>query len=102
MTNAKNLHDVSATYFFIIAFIYVFAALSFRNNFMVDYSTVAMRILDIPFAMVSLMYGASTLYLQIGSNNEEDANPWVMVIFAISILLFAFVVFLNFAFPSQL
>lgn len=102
MTNAKNLHDVSAIYFFIIAFIYVFAALAFRNNFIIDYATVAMRILDIPFAMVSLMYGASTLYIQIGSDDEETTNPWVMVIFAISILLFAFVVFLNFAFPSQL
>ncbi len=102
MEKVKNLHDVSAIYFFIIAFIYIFAALSFRNGFLVDYSAIAMRILDIPFALVSLMYGTSTLYLQIGSNDEETTNPWVMIIFAISILLFAFVVFLNFAFPSQI
>ena len=102
MTNAKNLHDVSAIYFFILAFIYVFAALSFRNSFMIDYATVAMRVLDIPFAMVSLMYGASTIYMQIGSDDEESTNPWIMVIFAICILLFAFVVFLNFAFPSKI
>ncbi|MBN2086879.1 hypothetical protein JW758_00885 [Candidatus Peregrinibacteria bacterium] len=102
MNNAKNLHDVSAVYFFILAFIYVFAALSLRNSFVVDYAALAMRVLDIPFAMVSLMYGASSLYMQINSNEEEGTNPWIMVIFAISILLFGFVVFLNFAFPSQL
>jgi len=101
MEKAKNLHDVSAVYFFILAFIYVFASLSLYNNFLVDYSSVAMRILDVPFAMVSLMYGASTLYMQIGGD-EEETNPWVMVIYAISILLFAAVVFINFAFPSQL
>ncbi|MBU0727175.1 hypothetical protein KKA95_00655 [Patescibacteria group bacterium] len=101
MNKAKNLHDVSAIYFFILAFVYVFAALSFRNGFMIDVSSIAIRILDIPFAMVALMYGGSTLYMQI-SGDDEGASPWVMVIFAIALLLFGLVVFLNFAFQSQL
>ena len=104
MNNVKNLHDVSAVYFFILAFIYVFAALAFRNGFFVDIASIALRILDMPFAMVALMYGASTLYMQIGEEEgeEDTTNPWVMVIFAVSLILFGFVVFLNFAFPSQL
>lgn len=99
MNNAKNLHDVSAIYFFILAFIYVFAALSFRNGFMIDMSSIAMRILDIPFAMIALMYGGSSLYMQI-SGDSEGTSPWVMVIFALALILFGFVVFLNFAFQS--
>ena len=102
MSKIKNLHDVSATYFFILAFIYVFAVLAFRNGFMVDIVTLAMRILDMPFAMVALMYGGSTLYLQISNEDDETTSPWVMVIFAACLILFGLVVFLNFAFPSQL
>lgn len=100
MSNIKNLHDVSAIYFFILAFIYVFAALSFRNGYMTDFSSITMRILDIPFAMIALMYSGSTLYMQINGDNDE--SPWSMVIFAISLLIFGFIVFLNFAFQSQL
>jgi hypothetical protein len=102
MSNAKNLHDISAIYFFIFAFIYVFAVLAFRNGVMVDIATTAMRIFDIPFAMVALMYGGSTLYMQVSEEDEEETSPWAMVIFAACLLLFGFVVFLNFAFPSQL
>jgi len=103
MGNAKNIHDVSAVYFFIIALIYVFAVLAFRNGVMVDLASVAMRVLDIPFALVALMYGGSTLYMQVSEEEEEEeTSPWAMVIFAVCLLLFGFVVFLNFAFPSQL
>jgi len=102
MSNAKNLHDVSAIYFFILAFIYVFAVLAFRNGVMIDIATTTMRIFDIPFAMVALMYGGSTLYMQVSEEDEEETSPWAMIIFAICLLLFGFVVFLNFAFPSQL
>lgn len=102
MSKAKNLHDVSATYFFVLAFIYVFAVIAFRNSLMVDIATTAMRILDVPFAMVALMYGGSTLYIQVSSEDEEETSPWAMIIFAICLLLFGLVAFLNFAFPSQL
>jgi len=100
MNNIKNLHDVSALYFFVFAFAYIVMALAFRNGFYMDVSSVAIRILDIPFAMVSLLYGGSTLYLQIGDEEDEGASPWIMVIVAISLLLFGLVVFINFAFPS--
>jgi nicotinamide riboside transporter PnuC len=102
MSNAKNLHDVSAIYFFILAFVYVFAVLAFRNGLMADLMLALMRVLDIPFALVALMYGGSTIYMQIGKEDEEEASPWAMVIFAVCLLLLGFVVFLNFAFPSQL
>ena len=102
MNNIKNLHDVSAIYFFILAFIYIFAALAFRNGFIPDIASIAMRVLDIPFAFIALMYGGSTLYLQIGGKDDETLSPWIIVVFAISLLLFGAVVFVNFAFPSQL
>ena len=102
MNTVKNLHDVSAIYFFILAFIYVFASLALRNGFVIDIATFMMRILDVPFALVGLLYGGSTLYLQLSSKNDEGISPWVMVLFTFCFIVFAFIVFLNFALPSKL
>ena len=102
MNQTKNLHNVSAIYFFIIAFIYILTALSFRNGLYTDTSSLIMRIMDIPFALVALIYGGSTIYMQLAGKDEETTSPWIMLIFAICLLLFGLVVFVNFAFPSQL
>lgn len=98
----KNLHDISAIYFFLLAFFYVAMILAFRNDFMGEFVLSLMRILDIPFAFIALMYGGSTLALQLNMDREEGTSPWVIVIFAGCLLLFAGVVFMNFAFPSNL
>lgn len=101
METAKNLHEVSAFYFFILGFAYVFLALAFRNGLIVDWALLFMRLFDIPLALVALIYGGTTLYLQL-NENEETVNPWSIVIVAACILLFGLVVFVNFAFPSKL
>ena len=98
----KNLHDVSAIYFFILALAYVAMVLAFRNDYMGEFFLSIMRILDIPFAFVSLMYGGTTLALQLNMDREEGTSPWAIIIFAGCLVLFAGVVFLNFAFPSNI
>jgi len=100
MNKLKNLHDVSALYFFALAFTYIVLALAFRNGAYTDWAMVGMKILDIPFAAVALLYGSSTLYLQLTDSDEEETSPWIMVVVAFSLLLFGLVVFVNFAFPS--
>lgn len=104
MNQTQTLHNVSAFYFFVLAFIYAAAAMFFRNDLSVEVMTVVLRILDVPFAFVALLYGGSTLSLQLteGKEEEDSTSPWVMVIYAVAILLFGLVVFVNFAFPSQL
>jgi len=104
MDKIKSLHSVSSVYFFILALIYVVMVLAFRNDFWADFFLSLMRIMDIPFAFVSLLYGGSTLALQMNIGREEDtgSSPWILVVMAICLLLFGIVVFVNFAFPSQL
>jgi hypothetical protein len=102
MLKIKNLHDVSSVYFFILALAYVGMVLAFRNNFLADFFLPVMRILDMPFAFVSLMYGGTTLALQLNMEREEGTSPWVILIFLVCLLLFSAVVFLNFAFPSNI
>ena len=102
MSTTKNLHDVSAVFFFILAFAYMAVALAFRNDYMASLMIFLMRVLDIPFALSALMYGGSGLYLQINEGKENSESVWGYVIFAFSIILFGLVIFINFAFPSQL
>jgi hypothetical protein len=63
---------------------------------------LVIRVMDIPFALVALLYAGTSLYIQISHGHEERESPLLMVIFAVSLLLFGLVVFVNFAFPGQL
>ena len=103
MDKIKNLHSVSSVYFFVLAFAYIFMVLAFRNQFMADFCLAMMRLLDIPFAFVSLLYGFSTLTLQIsiGKDDEIGLSPWILIIFVFCLILFSGVVFINFAFPAR-
>lgn len=98
----QKIHSVSAFFFFLLAFGYVFAALAFRNDFMVSFMIFLMRVLDIPFAFVALLYSATGLKLQIDSGKDESDSPWSLVVYSVCILLFSLVVFVNLAFPSKL
>jgi len=104
MDKIKSLHSVSSFYFFVLALAYIVMVLAFRNDFMADFFLAIMRIMDIPFAFVSLLYGFSTLALQmnIGRNEEDGISPWILVILVACLILFGGVVFVNFSFPSQL
>lgn len=103
MDKIKNLHGVSGFFFFVLAMSYVVMVLALRNGFMADFFLAIMRILDIPFAFISLLYGGSTLALQINASKDEDASsPWLLIIFVACLLLLGVVVFVNFAFPSQI
>lgn len=100
MNTAQNIHNASSDLFFILAFLYVFAALAFRNDFNAAAMIFLMRLLDIPFAFFALLYGGSGLYLQINEGKEDAASAWSIIIFAFCLILFGAVVFMNFAFPS--
>ncbi len=101
MDTTKNIHNISANFFFFLAFTYVVVALLFRNDMYVNAMIFLMRVMDMPFAFIALMYGGSGLYLQI-NEGKEDASAWGIIIFALCLLIFGFVVFVNFAFPSVL
>lgn len=101
MNTTKNLHDVSAHLFFLLAFAYVFAGFALRNGFYMGPIISFMRILDIPFAFISLIYGGSGLYLQINKGRASE-SVWGVLVIAACLVLFGFAVFVNFAFPSAL
>jgi len=98
----EQVHNTSVFFFFLIAFIYVLAVLLFRNDVYAGLSLIIMRVLDVPFAAIALTYGATSLILQIEEDKKDETSPWVMVIVAVSLIMFIAVATLNFAFPSVL
>ena len=102
MDTTKQIHDVSAFLFFVLAFSLMAAALALRNDYYGGLSVFLMRLLDLPFAFITLIYGGSGLYLQLNDGREESDSPWNILIFAVCLLLFGMVVFVNLAFPSRI
>jgi len=102
MDTTKKIHDVSAFLFFLFAFAYVFAALAFRNDYWPSLMIFGMRLLDLPFAAISLIYGGTGLHLQVSEAKEDSDSVWGILIFAICLVLFGAAVFVNLAFPSKL
>lgn len=101
MNNLKNLQQASATFFFLFGFLYIVAAYFLRNSYMGDYALFYMRLADMPFLFVSLLYGGSTLLLSLGEPKEEG-SPWVTIVFATCLVIFGLAVFMNFGFPSSI
>lgn len=100
MNNLKNLNVVSATFFFLLAFLYVASAYLIRNGLYGDFALFFIRIADMPFLLVSLLYGASTLLLDLDEPKED--SPWTTIIFASCLVIFGLAVFLNFGLPSKI
>lgn len=101
MEKIKNLHDVSSFYFFVLAFFYIGMTLALRNGYLADLFLGLMRILDLPFAFIALLYGGTTLALQLNFNQEGQvkSSGWVLIISIVCLLLFTSVAIINFAFP---
>ena len=77
--------------------------LSFRNGYLAEFFLNIMRILDMPLAFVALLYGGTTLALQMNLEKEDGRiSPTILIVFAVCLLLFVGVVVLNFALPSAI
>lgn len=100
MEKIKNLHDISSFFFFVMAFGYVTMILALRNAYFSDFFLALMRILDLPFAFVALLYGASTLAMQLKTDQEGNIqnSAWLISIGIGALVLFAVVAVMNFGF----
>ena len=101
MHKIKNLHDISGFFFFVLAFAYVAMVLALRNSYLPDFFLSMMRILDLPFAFIALLYGASTLGMQLKTDaaGQIKNGGWMISIALGALILFSLVALMNFAFP---
>ena len=102
MEKTKNLHDASSFWFFVLAFFYVAMVLAIRNGYLVDFFLSLMRILDLPFAFIALLYATTTLLLQLEFNKDGEVKNtgWFLIICIGCMILFGIVAVMNFGFPS--
>lgn len=100
----KTVHELSAFWFFVFAFFYAAMVLALRNDYLASTFLSLMRTLDIPFAFISLLYGGSTLLLQVNSPQEEEIRHPLLtwVIMAVCLLLFSIVAFVNWLLPATI
>lgn len=107
----KNLHTVSEILFFILGGLYLTAFVFIKNNFFVWEAELFVRFADIPFALVCIIFGITSLRLSFTHHmieNERDENSEELmeapildaILIIIGLALFLSVVFLNFAFED--
>jgi len=84
-----------------MAFGYVTMVLALRNAYLPDFFLALMRILDLPFAFVALLYGGSTLAMQLKTDQEGNVQngAWMISISVGALVLFLVVALMNFGFP---
>lgn len=77
----------------ILGLIHIVTGLAFSNGYYLPYSMIVNRILDIPFAIIAVIYGFSTIYLELEENTHKTAKI-IFIIF--TLLIFSTLIYINF------
>ncbi len=106
----RNLHTASELLFFIIGSAMLIAYLFYKNNFYSYSSEIFLRLADIPFALVGILFALTSLRIsvneQLSSFDQKKKDELVeapmvdAVLIIISFILFLTVLFMNFAVPD--
>lgn len=90
-----DLQAVSTVYFFVFGSIYFCLALFFHNGYEGPYIYTFFNILDIPFALASLLYAGTSLKLSF-LENDIHSRLWDILLLALGLILFLLVLYVNF------
>lgn len=101
MQTLKNLNQISAFFFFVFAGGYIAMALLLRNGVMSETFLNLMFLLDLPAAFVALLYGGTSMGLQI-SQGREKPSPWIMLVAFLGLGLLTALVLVQLMVPGQI
>jgi len=103
----NNLHAVTEFLFFLLGGLLLFAFVLLRNNFFVFEAEIFLRLADIPFAMICILFASTSIRLSltydfIRKNPDKEPNMPMLDIslIVIGLVLFTLVLFVNFAFKD--
>ncbi len=91
----KYLHKLTAFFFFILGITFFTAYFLLKNGMMMTPSAWWMQRADLPFALVTIMYGGLSLFRSLNPN-EKPAKALALAIAIPLIAFFLFLVVLNF------
>lgn len=107
----RNLHSASEILFFLLGGAYLVAYIFYRNNFYVYPAEIYIRLADIPFAFICIIFAATGLRMSFNhqlSTFEEKRNDQYIdaplldaFLFIFGLILFMMVLFMNFTFLDQ-
>lgn len=95
MNTLKNVQKISLVFFIILGLSHIVSGLMAANNYYPGIMNTTNKILDIPFAVAAILYGASTFKLSFQDHKLLNA---IMIIGIILVL--AALVYINFFVPD--
>jgi hypothetical protein len=98
MKTSDNLKKVALILFIVIGLTHIVSGLMMSNQYLPDITFVINRSLDIPFAMTGLIYAFTVIH---GGMAEEKKGLAKIAFIAVSILIFLFLLYVNFLIPDK-
>lgn len=89
----KTLRQISLIFFFIIGGTHILTGLFISQNMLMPLSNIINRVLDIPFALIGLVYGLS--HTKLAQDSPYRKYYYYLMIF-ITLLVLAVMLYINF------
>jgi hypothetical protein len=88
----ENIKKVALVLFIILGMVHIIAGLMFSNGYLLPYSFIANRSLDIPFGMTAIIYAATHIYTKTGEKAQKIAGVGLVTV---SLLIFVLLIYIN-------
>ena len=99
MKTAENLKKVSLLLFIVLGLAHILSGLMMTNSYFLPLSFIVNHVLDIPFAMIALIYGLSSIRVGLKDGSHKAVNILFIVL---SLLIFAGLIYINVFVPDKL
>lgn len=98
MKTAENIQKVALVLFILLGTTHIISGLMLANGYFMPTSLVVNRVLDIPFAMMAVIYAFMTLYT--GMDEKSRKVPGIIFI-TLSLLIFLLLIYINLFIPDK-
>lgn len=98
MKTTENIKKVALVFFIVLGGAHLVSGLMVSVNYFVPVSTIANRVLDIPFAMSALLYGLTGISTKMNEKSRKIGN---IVSIALSLLIFGVLIYINLLIPDK-
>src|SRR5690606_33661296 len=92
LKTAENIKKVALVLFVILGILHILSGLMFANEYLLPTSMIINRVLDIPFAMMAVIYGFMNMYTNMDENSRKIPGIAFLVI---SVIIFVLLIYIN-------
>jgi len=96
---AENIKKVSLILFIVLGLVHILTGFLMNSSIGLPYTFIINHIMDIPFAMIALVYGLSS----IKTGLKDGGNKIINILFIIlALLIFVGLVYINIFVPNKI